>query len=155
MSGDFSFVNENFDELQSEGSKDNVHQEDIPSKNHTSSADDSSSTDSLTPKDRDEGVAVLHLSNEEPPHSKDLFAPDRSPVPKTKSIVAPSSAVASMNNSNGSEEDDNGADHRSKPSNSSSSKSPKSHHYESLMPRNKANELRHEDDDNVCMDLQV
>lgn len=165
MSGDFSFVNENFDELQSQGSKENVQQGEVPESSQKSSDPPSlnPTTDTvtqvlpdgdLTPEERDEGVAVLHLSNEEPQsHSKgecDLFTPDKSPVPSplprtkyTKPLVAPSSAVASMDK-NGLEEDDE--NHRPLPD---------TQQYESLIPHNKANELRHEDSDEEGMDLQV
>ena len=154
-----SFVNENFDELQSDGSKDNLPQSVTPPVHQ--SPDQSPKSDSPVVEDdqtkqaadideRDEGVAVLHLSSEHTPTlqvedsgDKDgynPFGPKSSPSPNTKgSTVAPSYAVASPNPEAVSE-------HRSLP------QFDNTHQYESIGHMN-TNVLRHNDTDEF--DLRV
>ncbi len=151
-----SFVNQNFDELQSENSKDSLPQDQSSQEDHSLdeitqktptdiTQGNPSTTETLTSDDRDEGVAVLHLSSEEPPSDKSNPFVTHSPMPRTKNtspLVAPSLAVASVDNDD--ESDD--SDHRPLPHITS----PPPNTYEEL-PTN--NELRHTTEDEY--DLRV
>ena len=163
MSGEsLSFVNENFDELQSDSSKDNLPQSVTPPihespdqspipRSESPVAEDDQTKPAADVDERDEGVAVLHLSSEHTPTlqvedngDKDgynPFGPKSSPTPNTKgATVAPSYAVASPNPEEVSE-------HRLLP------QFDHTHQYESIGHIN-TNKLRH-DDNTDQFDLRV
>ena len=169
MSGEHSsFVNENFDDLQSESSKDNLHHDqqetvdqspsEVTTPTDTPLLNDTPLAEVPTGEERDEGVAVLHLSIESlgddtpvPPEGGTTeevgynpFATTSSPMLKAKnttSLVAPSSAVAPTDTEN-------------EPENSPHRPLPSGHMYESLAGHSpNTNELRHEITDEY--DLQV
>ena len=159
----FSFVNENFNELQSDSSKESLPQN---QSNQDSNTTDHSEEDTqpladelgetttteepTNEEEEDNGVAVLQLSSEETPshgvtegktdeQEYNPFAPSSSPMPKTKNTVAPSFAIAFP----GDESNDNG--HRPLPRVTSPG-----HIYESLPT---TNELRYATEDEY--DLRV
>ena len=166
-----SFVNENFDELQSESSKESLQknvdgeEQDSPQQPLKNGVDDVPVLENGV-GDNEDGVAVLHLSGEEAPTVEVItssntgeekeynpFAPDSSPIPNSskdiKTLVGPSHAVATPGptevESGGSDHEE--TSHRSLPAPSYSSK----HLYETCTTRE--SDLRHENTDQY--DLQV